>query len=503
MNRPGSARYILALDQGTSSSRALVVDEAGAVRGFGQEQQTRSFPQPGWVEQDAAAIWRSQLASAAAALEAARLGAADLAAIGITNQRETTIIWERATSRPIAPAVVWQDRRTAPLCNELRRAGHEAEIRAKTGLVLDPYFSATKIAWLLDNIPDARARAEAGEFAFGTVDSWLTWCLSEGRRHVSDATNAARTLLWNIHEGVWDADLLELFSVPRELLPEVVDTTGPIAEASVDGLAGVPITALVGDQQAALYGQACTGVGMTKVTYGTGGFILMNTGATPAVSQHGLLTTVALQRPGRREYALEGSILSAGAAVAWLRDGLGLIDDVAASADIAAGVKTTEGVYFVPALTGLGAPHWRPHARGTLVGLNSGTSAAHVVRATLEGIAFQVVDLVDALTSDGGVAPDEIRVDGGAAGNDTLLQIQADVLGLPIVRPAVKEATALGAAGLAGLGVGLWRDQAPCVSEWRADRRFAPRTMTGERQELRAEWRAALAAANAFADRER
>ncbi len=497
-DRARAGRVVLALDQGTSSSRALVVDETGQILAIAQESIARAFPEPGWVEQDAEEMWTAQRSSAIAALAAAGVRADAVAAVGITNQRETTIIWDRATATPIAPAIVWQDRRTAPLCERLRTAGHEDVVRRKTGLLLDPYFSATKIAWLLDHVPGARARSQAGQLAFGTVDTWLAWRLTGGRLHVTDATNASRTLLYDIHRGEWDDELLALFDVPRALLPDVHDTSRVLGETDA-GLFGapLPIAALVGDQQAALFGQACTSPGMAKATYGTGCFLLMHTGRTPAASQNGLLTTVALQRDGRREYALEGSVFMAGAALQWLRDGLRLFDDVAASGALAAGVPTSEGVYFVPALAGLGAPHWDAHARGAFLGLTAGTTTAHLARAALEGVAFQVADLFAAVVQDAGLRPAELRADGGAAANDVFMQIQADILGLPVARAADKEATALGAAALAGLAVGLWDGEPPVHSRWRADRRFAPDPDV-EREAMLAGWRAAVASVRAF-----
>jgi glycerol kinase len=496
--RRRTGRVILALDQGTSSSRTLVVDEAGAILATAQVQLTRSFPQPGWVEQDGAAMWRAQLASARDAMAMADVSPAEVAGLGITNQRETTIVWDRATGEPVAPAIVWQDRRTAQACERLRAEGCEAMIKRRTGLLLDPYFSATKIAWLLDHTPQGRRRAAAGELAFGTVETWLAWQLSGGRLHISDATNACRTLLYNIHTGAWDDELLALFDVPREVLPEVCDTSGSLGEIDAHHLqASLPLTALVGDQQSALYGQACTTPGMAKATYGTGCFLLLHTGDTPAVSQHGLLTTVALQRDGRREYALEGSVFMAGAAMQWLRDGLELFADVADSGPLAARVPDSAGVYFVPALAGLGAPHWDAHARGALLGLTAGTTKAHIARAALEGLALQVGDLFRAVVEDAGLQPSELRVDGGAAANDLLLQIQATVLGATVARAAQKEATALGAAALAGLGAGLWDGVPPMLANWAADRRFWP-DPAADREALLAGWDAAVASVRAF-----
>src|SRR5665647_538557 len=410
-----------------------------------------------------------------AALRRSGVAAASVAGVGITDQRETTVVWDRASSLPIAPAIVWQDRRTAEYCEELRGAGCEALVRRKTGLLLDPYFSATKIRWLLEQVSGARERAGRGELAFGTVDSWLAWQLSGGRLHVTDATNASRTLLYDLRGGDWDDELLELFNVPRAMLPEVRDTSGVAGETDAAVLgASVPIASLVGDQQAALYGQACIRRGMTKVTYGTGCFLLLHTGDEPVVSKHGLLSTVALQRDGRRTYALEGSVFIGGAAIQWLRDGLKLFADASQSGALAAQVPASDGVVFVPALAGLGAPYWDPAARGAIFGLTRGTTTAHVARATLEGIAFQVADLLEAVAEDAGVLPPDVRAAGGAAANDLLLQFQADVLGVPVTRSAQPESTAFGAAWLAGLAVGMWRDEAEVGEMWGAARTFSP-----------------------------
>ncbi len=496
-----NGRAILALDQGTTSARAIVFAADGAVLALAQREIGLTFPQAGWVEQDPLEIWTAQRATAAEALQDSGVAIADVAAIGITNQRETTIVWDRATSLPIAPAIVWQDRRTAERCEELRRAGHEALVRRKTGLVLDPYFSATKIRWLLDAVPGARERAARGELAFGTVDSWLAWQLSGGRLHITDATNASRTLLYDLRAGDWDDELLALFDVPRALLPAVCDTCGVVGQtdAAVFG-APLPLAAMVGDQQAALFGQACTARGMTKVTYGTGCFLLLNTGEEPVESQSGLLSTVALQRGGRRTYALEGSVFIGGAAIQWLRDGLGIIAEARDSAALAARVPASDGVYFVPALAGLGAPYWEPRARGAILGLTRGTTAAHIARATLEGIAFQVADLLGAVAGDAGVTPADVRADGGASHNDLLLQFQADVLGVPVTRAAQTESTALGAALLAGLAVGLWKDERQTADLWRAERTFAPDPVA-DREALLAGWRAAVACVRDLAGR--
>ena len=494
-------RVILALDQGTTSSRAIAFAPDGAVRGVSQKELGLSFPEPGWVEMDPEEIWAAQRDTAVEALRLAGAAATDVAAVGITNQRETTIIWDRATSEPIAPAIVWQDRRTAERCEELRRAGHEDRVRRATGLVLDPYFSATKIAWLLDSVPGARERAERGELAFGTVDTWLAWKLTGGRLHVTDATNASRTLLYDLRTGQWDAGLLDLFCVPAAVLPEVCDTSGVVGETDAAVLgAPVPLASMVGDQQAALFGQACTSPGMTKVTYGTGCFLLMHTGTEPVASSSGLLTTVAAQRGGERTYALEGSVFIGGAAVQWLRDGLGIITEAAEADRLAAQVQASDGVYFVPALAGLGAPWWEPRARGAILGLTRGSTVAHIARATLEGIAYQVSDLLAAVTGDAGLAPPEIRVDGGAARSDVLLQFQADILATPVTRAAQTESTALGAALLAGLAVGVWADDEEAAAVWGAARTFTP-DLTVDRQTLLEGWAAAVTCVRDLASR--
>ena len=487
-------RHVLALDQGTTSSRAIVFDERGTVSATALKEYRQLYPRSGWVEHDPLDIWSSQSGVVAEALERAGLTARDLAAVGIANQRETTIMWDRATLVPIANAIVWQDRRTAAAIDALRADGVGEMVRSKTGLELDPYFSASKVAWLLDNVPGARARAEAGELAFGTVDTWLTARLTHGQVHTTDVTNASRTMLFDIHSLKWDDDLLDLFGVPAAVLPEVVPSSSEIAVIGRGPLAGVPLAALAGDQQAATFGQACFAPGQAKNTYGTGCFLVLNTGAVPVASANHLLTTVAWQLGVgvRPEYALEGSIFTAGAVVQWLRDGLGLIraaEDVEA---LAGSVPDSGGVTFVPALTGLGAPHWDPYARGTLLGITRGTTAAHIARAALEGIAFQVADITAALGQDSGLALTELRVDGGASRNDTLMQHQADLLGLAVVRPKVTETTALGAAFLAGLAVGLWRDKAEVAALVQPDKVFEPRMDDEERRSKRERWAQAV-----------
>jgi glycerol kinase len=483
-------RYVLALDQGTTSSRALVFDAAGAIAAVAQREVAPHFPAPGRVEHDPDEIWSSQIEVAAEALSRAGAGPDDVATIGITNQRETTIVWERATGRPVSRAIVWQDRRTAAACDALRRSGIEPEVRAKTGLLLDPYFSATKIAWILDHVPGARARAGRGELAFGTVDAWLVWNLTRGALHATDATNASRTLLYDIRRGVWDEGLLGAFGVPGELLPQVRGSSEVWAETGA-GLpipAGIPVAGVAGDQQAALFGQRCVRPGMAKNTYGTGCFVVLATGER-VVRTETLLATIATRRGARVEYALEGSIFIGGAVVQWLRDQLGLVRTAAEIEPLAASVPDSGGVVLVPAFAGLGAPHWDPAARGAILGLTRGTSAAHIARAALESIALQVADVMEAMHRDSGIALDELRVDGGAAANDLLMQLQADVLGIPVVRPANAEATAQGAAWLAGLAVGFWKDEATIDAQWRAARRFEPAMTASRRAELVSAWR--------------
>jgi glycerol kinase len=489
---------VLALDQGTTSSRAIVFDRAGRALGVAQQEFRQIFPQPGWVEHDATEIWATQSAVMHEALASAGCGPQDVAAIGITNQRETTVLWERATGRPLANAIVWQDRRTAPLCDELRAAGLADLFAARTGLVLDAYFSGTKLKWLLDHVPGARARAARGELAFGTIDTWLVWNLSGGRAHVTDASNASRTLLFDIHRGDWDDELLRILDVPREVLPRVVPSSGVCAEAMLDGVA-VPIAGIAGDQQAALFGQACHAPGLAKNTYGTGCFLLLNTGANAVASANNLLTTVGWERDGARHYALEGSVFIGGAVVQWLRDGLGIIRTAADIEALAAGVPDNGGVYLVPAFAGLGAPHWDAYARGSMFGLTRGATAGHIARAALEAIAFQSADVLAAMERDAGITLTELRVDGGATANNLLMQFQADVLGVPVVRPKVLETTALGAGYLAGLAVGYWRDAGDVRANWQVDRRFEPAMPRARVDELRAGWHKAVARAKDWA----
>jgi len=494
-------RYIMALDQGTTSSRAILFDDVGRIVAMAQQEFRQLYPRPGWVEHDPGEIWSTEAGVAAQAMARAGIGAGDLAAIGITNQRETTLIWDRATGRPIANAIVWQDRRTAPLCAAMNADGRAAMFRARTGLVVDAYFSATKIRWLLDAVPGAQARAEAGELCFGTVDSWLVWNLTGGRLHVTDASNASRTLLFDIHRLDWDDELLALLDIPRALLPEVRPSSGVVGETASEVFSQpVPIGGLAGDQQAALFGQMCLAPGMAKCTYGTGCFLLLNTGAAAVASRNRLLTTVGWRIGDQTCYALEGSIFIGGAVVQWLRDGLGLIRASADIEPLAASVPDSNGVFLVPAFVGLGAPHWDAKARGAILGLTRGVTAAHLARAALEAIAFQVADVIDAMESDAGAPVAELRVDGGAAANDLLLQFQADILGRPIVRPRVLETTALGAAYLAGLAVGVWPDAAAIAGEWQAERTFAPAMAREQAERLRAGWRRAVERARDWAE---
>jgi glycerol kinase len=486
-------KAILAFDQGTTSSRAIAFGRDGRILGSSQQEFRQIYPQPGWVEHDPLEIWHSQRDVAARALAAAGLAAKDIGAIGITNQRETTVLWERATGRPVANAIVWQDRRTASRCDALRQAGHERLFTQRTGLLLDAYFSGTKLAWLLDNVPGARERAKRGELAFGTIDTWLIWQLSGGRSHVTDVSNASRTLLFNIHTLDWDDELLALLDVPRTVLPGIVASSGTAATTQCEGLpTGLAVAGIAGDQQAALFGQACHSPGMAKNTYGTGCFLLMNTGSRPSVSRNRLLTTVAWQRSGATTYALEGSVFIAGAAVQWLRDGLGIIERSADVEGLAASVADSAGAYFVPALSGLGAPYWDPHARGTLVVITRVTTRAHIARATLESIAFQSAELIEAMAADSGIALKELRVDGGATANNLLMQVQADFLGVPVVRPKVTETTALGAAYLAGLACGFWKDEAEIASLWSRDRVFEPKLSRDAAAARMSEWKRAV-----------
>jgi glycerol kinase len=485
-------RHVLALDQGTTGTTVLVVDPDGVVRGRGYAELPQHFPRPGWVEHDPDEIWRTTCEALTKALNAARMSATEIAAIGITNQRETTILWDKDSGRPVGNAIVWQCRRTADLCEALKSAGVEPEFREKTGLVLDPYFSGTKIRWLLDEIPGIRARAERGKIAFGTVDSWLLWRLSGGRVHATDPSNASRTLCFDVRTLDWDEGLCRRLGVPMSVLPRVLPSAGVFAETAAGVLpAGIPVTGIAGDQQAALFGQACLADGTAKNTYGTGCFALLNTGATPVVSKRGLLTTVAWMVDQRTSYALEGSVFVAGAAVQWLRDGLGVIREAAETQALAESVPDTGGVYFVPAFVGLGAPHWDPYARGILVGLTRGTTRAHIARAALEAIAYQSRDVLDTMTDEADLSIEALRIDGGASANDFLCQFQADVLNADVLRPAVIETTGLGAAYLAGVGAGIWKTT-ELASRWKLERRFTPTMTASAREEGYAGWRHAV-----------
>jgi glycerol kinase len=492
-------RYILSLDQGTTSSRALLFDHHGAVRAVAQREFTQIFPQPGWVEHDPEEIAASQFAVALEALSKAQLRASDVAAIGLTNQRETTIVWDRSTGKPICNAMVWQDRRTAAFCERLKAQGHESLIQQRTGLLIDAYFSASKISWILENVMNARQLAESGRLAFGTVDTWLLWKLTGGRVHVTDGSNASRTMLFNLHSGGWDRELLELFRIPESMLPAVRPSSEIYAEvSSVPGLNGIPIAGTAGDQQSALFGQRCTSPGLTKNTYGTGCFLLQSTGNRAVASTHRLVTTVAWKIGDRTDYALEGSVFVGGAVVQWLRDGLGVIR---ASVDVEAlanSVPDNGGVYFVPAFVGLGAPHWDSYARGAIFGLTRGSNAGHVARAALESIAYQVADLMDAVQSDTKTPLKELGVDGGASANDALMQFQADILGVPVVRPAMTETTALGAAFLAGLAVGVWKGAQAISDLPREERRFEPSLPRSKVVILRERWNEAVSRAKSW-----
>ena len=509
------ARYILALDQGTTSSRAILFDEAGAVRGVEQQEFEQRYPQPGWVEHAPEDIWTSQVAVVSRLLRTQSVSASEIAAIGITNQRETTVLWERSTGRPVADAIVWQDRRTAARCADLRSAGYEPLFHSRTGLPIDPYFSGTKLEWMLDNIPGLRERAEAGELAFGTVDTFLMWRLSNGAIHATDVSNASRTLLYNIVTGDWDEEILSLFRIPRALLPTVRPSSSYYGETSAELFgAAIPITGVAGDQQAATFGQACHAVGSVKNTYGTGSFLLMNTGAVPRFSSHGLLTTIAwqLEQPcgntsddtkfARSQpvcYALEGSVFVTGAAVQWLRDELQIIRSSAEIEPLAGSVPHSGGVFFVPAFTGLGTPHWDPYARGTILGLTRGAGRAHLARATLEAVCFQTTDVVQAMETDSGTSLTELRVDGGMTVNNMLMQMQADILGVPVIRPRITETTALGAAYLAGLSIGYWDGLPQIAAQWSADRVFEPAIGKARREEMLNGWRRAVSRARDWA----
>ena len=484
-------QYILALDQGTTSSRAILFDRKGSVRAVAQREFDQIFPRPGWVEHDPEQIVSSQIAVALEVLTSAHARPRDVAAIGIANQRETTLVWDRQSGRPVCNAIVWQDRRTADFCESLKAKGHESSIQQRTGLLIDAYFSASKICWVLENVPGARRLAEAGRLAFGTVDSWLLWRLTGGRVHVTDASNASRTMLFNIRTGSWDHDLLTLFQIPDAMMPEVRSSSEVFGEVSAKGLEGIPIAGIAGDQQAALFGQRCNRPGSTKNTYGTGCFMLQNTGTRAVSSANRLVTTVAWKLSNTTDYALEGSVFVGGAVVQWLRDGLGLIRTSGEVEALADSVHDNGGVYFVPAFVGLGAPHWDSYARGSIFGLSRGSNAGHIARAALESIAYQVADLLDAMQLDTGNTIEELRVDGGAAANNSLMQFQSDILGVPVIRPAMTETTALGAACLAGLGVGFWK-AADATASSEKDRRFEPGLPRSQAAALRERWHEAV-----------
>lgn len=493
--------YILALDQGTTSSRSMVFDKQGNIIGLAQKEFKQIFPQPGWVEHDAEEIWSSQFGTMAEAVAKAKIKMKQIAGIGITNQRETTVVWERSTGRPIYNAIVWQDRRTAAYCDELKAANLNELIRLKTGLVIDAYFSASKLKWILDNVPDARKKAEDGELAFGTIDTWLIWKLTNGETHVTDVSNASRTMLLNIHTGEWDDELLKIFSIPRSMLPEVKPSskiygvTGNIIPES-----HLPIAGIAGDQQAALFGQMCTQPGMVKNTYGTGCFMLMNTGTKAIASKNNLLTTIAWKIGDKMEYALEGSVFIAGAVVQWLRDSLKIIRTSNEVEKLSAEVNDSGGVYLVPAFAGLGAPHWNQHARGTLFGLTRGSSDAHIARAALDSIAYQTYDVLKAMEADAGISIAELRVDGGATVNNALMQFQSNILNCKVVRPTITETTALGAAYLAGLAVGYWKNIEEIQLQWQVDKTFSPEMVTSETNELLKGWQRAVKASIEWAN---
>jgi len=492
------SKYILALDQGTTSSRAMLFDREGNVCASASQALKQYYPQPGWVEHDPEEIWQSQRGAAERALAQAKARARDLAAIGITNQRETVLLWDRKNSRPIHSAIVWQCRRTAAMCDQIRKDGFEGTVREKTGLITDAYFSATKIAWLLEKIPGARERAERGDFACGTIDTWLIWRLTEGCVHATDVSNASRTMLFNLHSLAWDEEILRYFRIPRSLLPEVKSSSHVLGETDLYG-ASVVIAGVAGDQQASLFGHQCFRRGGVKNTYGTGCFLLMNTGPEIPRSESGLLATIGWSRNGQTVYALEGSVFIAGAALEWLRDEMGIIEDAAESERMAHDAQDTGGVYFVPAFVGLGAPHWDAYARGTIVGLTRGTNRNHLVRAALESIAYQTRAVVDAMAKDSGIRPEVLRVDGGASRNNFLCQFQADILGIPVEPAATSETTALGAAYLAGLATGFWKSEQELSAQLKIARRFEPRMGESQRKELYAGWLRAVERAKSWA----
>lgn len=494
--------YILALDQGTTSSRAALVDKNGLIQTSAQKEFQQIFPEPGWVEHDPNEIWSSQASVIAEVFAKSSISPEAIAAIGITNQRETTIVWERKTGKPIYNAIVWQDRRTTGVCQELKNKGMESLFRERTGLLLDPYFSGTKLYWILKNVPGAMDKAKKGELAFGTVDTWLIWKLTGGEKHLTDVTNASRTLMFNIHTCAWDEELLNILDIPKSVLPEVRGSSEVFGHTSPAAFRySIPISGVAGDQQAALFGQTCFKAGMVKATYGTGSFLLMNTGKSPVLSKNKLLTTIAYKIGKETFYALEGSVFIAGAVVQWLRDGLKIIKSSAEVEALAKSVPDSGGVYFVPAFTGLGAPHWDPYARGAIVGMTRGTTKAHIARAALDAIAYQVTDVLKAMEADAGIKIAEVRVDGGAVVDNLLMQFQADLLGAPVIRPKITELTALGAAYLAGLAVGFWKNEQEITSYWQEDKRFTPQMTPAKVVELTRNWNKALKCAQLWEDK--
>ena len=496
-------QYILALDQGTTSSRAIVFDKMGSIVSIAQKEFTQIFPQGGWVEHDANEIWSTQFGVAAEAITKAGLSVENIAAIGITNQRETTVVWDRNTGTPIYNAIVWQDRRTASFCDELKANGTDKLIQQKTGLVVDAYFSATKIKWILDNVEGAREKASKGELCFGTIDTWLVWNLTKGQVHVTDVSNASRTMLCNIHTLQWDGELQEIFGIPGNMLPQIRSSSEVYGHTqNILSAHNIPIAGIAGDQQAALFGQMCTQPGMVKNTYGTGCFMLMNTGEKPVASTNNLLTTVAWKVNGITHYALEGSVFIAGAVIQWLRDSLGIIKTAAEVETLASQVKDSGGVYVVPAFAGLGAPHWNQHARGLITGLTRGSDAAHIARAALDSIAYQTMDVLKAMEADSGISIKELRVDGGATVNNLLMQFQSNIMNTAVVRPVITETTALGAAYLAGLAVGYWPDMEAIQNQWQVDKKFTSAMSEEERNALTKQWQRSVKAAKAWADDE-
>jgi glycerol kinase len=492
-------KHLLALDQGTTSSRALIIEYDGKVTGVAQKEFTQIFPQPGWVEHDPKEIWSSQIGVAAEALTKAGIKASDIAAIGITNQRETALVWDRKTGEPVYNAIVWQDRRTAPMCDKMRADGLEPVVAEKTGLVIDAYFSGTKVAWMLENVPGVRERAERGELAFGNVDTWLIWNLTGGKVHVTDESNASRTMLFNIHTRSWDDEMLKHLGIPRSMLPEAKSSSEVYGETR-EPIAGIPIAGIAGDQQAALFGQMCSKPGMAKNTYGTGSFMLLNTGTEAVPSKNKLVTTIAWRAKNETLYALEGSVFITGAVVQWLRDGLKIINASPEVEKLAASVPDNGGVYFVPAFVGLGAPHWDGYARGAILGLTRGAHLGHIARAALEGICYQCADVLQAMEADSGVKLSQLRVDGGAVANNLLMQFQSDILGIPVVRPKNAETTAMGAAYLGGLGTGFYKSTDEIATQWAIDRTFEPKMSADQRNKLRSEWNKAVSRAKAWAN---